>query len=91
VKNLIRFSVAWGSKFFRTLNREAALDSLRNVLSVVGLGTVLGDFATMRYWMVIPCAVVAFLVWMVDYHRHDFSQDELNRAESCARELKEAL
>lgn len=77
MKNLLTLFIAWGSRFVRTLNREAALDSLRNVLAVVGLGTILGDFATMRYWMVLPCATVAFLVWLIDYHRHDFSQEVL--------------
>lgn len=61
-----RASVAWG----RRLDREAAIDSARNVFAVLGVGTVLGDFATMRYWMVIPCAAVALGVWYADYLRH---------------------
>ena len=72
MKRFIVFSWTWGKRFFSTLNREASLDSLRNVLAVLGLGTVLGDFATMRYWMIIPCIFIAFLVWLADYHRHEF-------------------
>ena len=32
----------------RNLNKEAAIDSMRNVLAVLGLGLLIGDFATMR-------------------------------------------
>jgi hypothetical protein len=54
----------------RTLNREAAFDSVRNVLMVVGAGTILGDFATMRLWLVVPMLAVAGAVWYIDYLRH---------------------
>ena len=87
MKNLIRLFICWGSRFVRTLNREAALDSLRNILAVVGLGTVLADFGTMRWWMVLPCAALMFGVWLIDYHRHDFSQVEIERAIACQKEL----
>jgi hypothetical protein len=41
-------------RFIYTLNRDAALDSLRDVLAVIGLATLLGDFATMRVWYMVP-------------------------------------
>jgi hypothetical protein len=69
VKNLIRTwkaGVAWG----KGLHREAALDSLRNVLAVVGGATILADFTTIKAWLIAPMLVVAFLIWFLDYERH---------------------
>jgi hypothetical protein len=80
----IRFT--W--RFFRGLNRDAALDSLRNVLAVLGLATVIGDFDTMRTWFLIPAAALLFAVWFADYLRHDFSAVEQARAETCRKDLE---
>lgn len=57
---------AWG----KGLHREAALDSLRNVLAVVGGATILADFTTMKAWLIAPMLVVAFVIWRLDYERH---------------------
>jgi hypothetical protein len=66
--------VAWGRKHNLivgvNVNREAALDSIKSVLACIGTATVLGDFATMRFWMAVPCVAVAFVVWYIDYLRH---------------------
>lgn len=62
----IRAFVAWG----RALDREAAIDSLRNLLAVLGVGTVLADFGTMRAWLMAPCLVVFAGAWYADYLRH---------------------
>lgn len=55
----------------RNLNKEAAVDSLRNVLAVLGLGVLIGDFATMHILYVIPGATLLLAVWYADYLRHD--------------------
>lgn len=57
---------AWG----KGLHREAALDSLRNVLAVVGAATILADFATIKTWLILPMLGVALLIWFLDYERH---------------------
>ena len=57
---------AWGTN----LHREAALDSLRNVLAVVGAATILADFATIKFWLILPMFLFAFLIWFLDYERH---------------------
>jgi hypothetical protein len=75
-------------RFFALLDRDAALDSLRNVLAILGLGTFLADFSTMRYWLIAPALGLAFLVWLIDYLRHDFDTVEIARAEHCAKELQ---
>jgi hypothetical protein len=67
--------ITWGKRHrllvsLASLDRDAALDSARNVLAVLGVGTVLGDFATMRFWMAAPCVVIAFGIWYADYLRH---------------------
>jgi len=53
-------------------NKEAAIDSMRNVLAVLGLGVLIGDFATMHLPYVIPGAALLIAVWYADYLRHDF-------------------
>ena len=55
----------------RNLNQEAAIDSMRNVLAVLGLGLLIGDFATMRLPYVIPGVALLVAVWYADYLRHD--------------------
>jgi hypothetical protein len=57
---------AWG----KSLHRDAALDSVRNVLAVVGGATILADFATIKVWLILPMLAVAFLIWFLDYERH---------------------
>jgi len=57
---------SWG----KNLHREAALDSLRNVLAVVGGATILADFATIKVWLILPMLFFAFLIWFLDYERH---------------------
>jgi len=57
---------AWG----KGLHREAALDSARNVLAVIGAATVLADFGTIKAWLILPMLAVAFLIWFLDYERH---------------------
>jgi ABC-type maltose transport system permease subunit len=58
--------IAWG----KGLHRDAAMDSLRNVLAVVGGATILADFATIKVWLILPMLAVAFLIWFLDYERH---------------------
>ena len=54
----------------RGLHREAAFDSIRNVLAVVGAATVLADFDTMKTWFILPMLGFTFLIWFLDYERH---------------------
>jgi hypothetical protein len=57
---------SWG----RNIHREAALDSLRNVLAVIGGATILADFGTIKAWLLLPMLMVAFVIWFLDYERH---------------------
>lgn len=75
-------------RFFTTLHKEAALDSITHVLAFIGFGTVIGDFCTMRLWMILPALGLFFIVWRIDYWRH-FRGESAD--DSCARQLKEAL
>ena len=61
-----RSGFAWG----KGIHRAAALDSLRNVLAIVGGATILADFSTTRVWLFLPMLAVAFLIWFLDYERH---------------------
>jgi hypothetical protein len=65
----ILFNMRTGLQSF---NKEAAIDSMRNVLAVLGLGVLIGDFATMHLPYVIPGAALFLAVWYADYLRHDF-------------------
>ncbi len=62
----------------RNLNQEAAIDSMRNVLAVLGLGLLIGDFATMRLPYVIPGVALLIAVWYADYLRHDLPAPTVN-------------
>jgi hypothetical protein len=68
--NLWKASVAWA----KSLHRDAALDSLRNVLAVVGAATILADFDTIKVWLILPMLAFAFLIWFLDYERHFHGQ-----------------
>ena len=63
--------ITWGKQ----LHREAALDSARNVLAIVGAGTILADFSTMKLWFILPGAALACGIWYVDYCRHFDGKD----------------
>jgi hypothetical protein len=56
----------WG----KSIHRDAALDSLRNVLAVIGAGTILADFSTIKAWLLVPMIGFAILIWFLDYERH---------------------
>ena len=64
--NLWKSCVTWG----KSMHREAALDSIRNVLAVVGGATILADFTTIKIWLILPMLGIAFLIWFLDYERH---------------------
>ena len=62
--NLWKASVAWA----KSVHRDAALDSLRNVLAVVGAATILADFDTIKVWLILPMlAFTLFSFWFLDY------------------------
>lgn len=74
----------------KNLNRDAALDSARNVLAVLGVGTVVGDFASkMPIYFMVPALLFLLGVWYLDYLRHDFhpAQTALENAEACRGSL----
>jgi hypothetical protein len=74
----------------RNLNQEAAIDSMRNVLAVLGLGLLIGDFATMRLPYVIPGFTLLIAVWYADYLRHDLpAAPVINVPETAVPEKKE--
>ena len=66
INDIWKAGTTWG----KGVHKEAALDSLRNVLAIVGGATVLADFGTTKAWLLLPMAVVAFLIWLLDYERH---------------------
>lgn len=59
-----------GAAWIRGLHREAALDSIRNVLAIVGAATILADFTTIKAWLIVPMILFAILIWYLDYERH---------------------
>jgi len=62
----ILFSWAWGKNF----NREAALDSGKNVFAVLGVGSVLANLAVMSWPLAIIGGALVSAVWYADYLRH---------------------
>ncbi len=88
-----RFKVLFAvGKNLRNMNREAAIDSLRNVLAVLGLGLLIGDFATMNPMYVLPGALLLIAVWYADYLRHDLpSMPTMGSASTADQAVKSAL
>jgi hypothetical protein len=44
---------------------------MKNVLALLGAGTIFADFSTMKYWFMLPALVFAFVLWFADYVRHE--------------------
>ncbi|HTA48614.1 MAG TPA: hypothetical protein VK930_04110 [Verrucomicrobiae bacterium] len=70
ILNIWKAIAAW----VNSLHADAALDSLRNVLAVVGGATILADFDTIKVWLILPMLGFAFLIWFLDYERHFHGQ-----------------
>jgi len=62
----IKRSIAWG----RALDREAALDSVKSVFALVGVGAVLAYMGTMPPYLVPVAGCVLTGAWWADYMRH---------------------
>jgi hypothetical protein len=73
LKKLLNISKAIAA-WVKRLHGDAALDSLRNVLAVVGGATILADFDTIKVWLILPMLGFAFLIWFLDYERHFHGQ-----------------
>ena len=81
-----RFSILFNVRDnLRNMNKEAAIDSLRNVLAVLGVGVLIGDFATMNPMYAVPGALLLIAVWYADYLRHDLPADP-SIADGCRNE-----
>ena len=48
-------------------NRAALMESGKLVFAIIGVGTVLADFSTMRYWFLVPGVALFFAVWFAIY------------------------
>jgi hypothetical protein len=66
LRERVRAFLAWRKQ----LDRAAAIDSARNVFAILGIGSVLADFATMRPLFLVPGALLLVAVWYADYLRH---------------------
>jgi hypothetical protein len=55
--------------FFNALkyNRAAVIESGKLLFAIIGLGTILADFSTMRYWFILPGLCIFFAVWFAIY------------------------
>ena len=59
-----RFQIAFSTLKY---NRAALIESGKLVFAVIGLGTVLADFSTMRYWFILPGLVLFAGFWFGIY------------------------
>ena len=55
--------------FLRSIKRDAAIESAKILFALIGLGTILADFSTMRLWFVIPGIVIFFATWFALYRQ----------------------
>jgi hypothetical protein len=59
-----RFQVALSTLKY---NRAALIESGKLLFAIIGLGTILADFSTMRFWFVPPAMILFFAVWFAIY------------------------
>ena len=59
-----RFQVALSSLKY---NRAALIESGKLLFAIIGFGTILADFSTMRFWFVPLALVLFFAVWFAIY------------------------
>lgn len=71
---MTRRALAFVTHSLRNLHGEAAIDSLRNVLSVIGAFALLGIMAAMRWFFVLPGAALCVAIWYADYMRHFYGR-----------------
>ena len=64
----VRFKLAFSSLRY---NRAAVIESGKLVFAIIGLGTILADFSTMRYWFILPGLVLFVAVWFAIYVQMD--------------------
>ena len=67
-----RFQAAFSMLKF---NRAALVESGKLVFAIIGLGTILADFSTMRYWFILPGIVLFVAVWFAIYVQMEGVQD----------------
>lgn len=48
-------------------NRPALFESGKLIFAIIGVGTVLADFSTMRYWFLVPGCALFFGLWFAVY------------------------
>jgi hypothetical protein len=66
----------WRGRFRRALssltwNRSAVIESGKIVFAIIGLGTILADFSTMKYWFIVPGVTLFAAVWFAIYIQMD--------------------
>ena len=59
-----RFQIAFSTLKY---NRAAFIESGKLVFAVIGLGTVLADFSTIRYWFILPGVLLFAGFWFGIY------------------------
>ena len=64
----VRFKLALSSLRY---NRAAVIESGKLVFAIIGLGTILADFSTMRYWFILPGLALFVAVWFAIYVQMD--------------------
>lgn len=66
MRDFILRSWSWG----RSLDREAAWDSARNVAAYIGCAAVVAYFTTMSVWWMPFSTALLVGAWWADYLRH---------------------
>lgn len=66
VIQFLRLCVTWG----KNLERKTAFRALESMLALIGLGTFVGDYASMKPWLLLPITVVFGATWYGAYLFH---------------------
>lgn len=53
--------------FIRNLHRAAALEAAKLTFAIIGVGSVLADFTTMRLALLLPASALLSATWFAIY------------------------
>ncbi len=54
-------------EFISTVRREAAIEAAKITFSIIGVGTVLGQFSVMSIWLLVPAFSLVSVTWFIIY------------------------
>lgn len=55
------------ANWFRSMRKDAAIEAGKITFSIIGVGTVLGQFSVMSIWLLVPAFSLVTVTWLIIY------------------------